>query len=71
MSTDENKCARIAGANSHPDIHQINDWFLHGPQNPRIEELVRELTLERGIRLSEVEELLSLALENKLLEMKS
>jgi len=40
---------------AHPDQHEIDDWFLYGPKNGRIGELVRELTLERGLRLSEVE----------------
>jgi len=32
----------------HPDQHAVNDWFLYGPKNAEIENLVRELTLKRG-----------------------
>jgi len=39
----------------HPDRHAIDDWLLYGPKNTRIEELVRELTLQCGLRLNEVE----------------
>ncbi|MDO6591764.1 hypothetical protein DS901_16630 [Loktanella sp. D2R18] len=40
----------------HPDQHAIDDWFLYGPKNVDIENLVRELTLERGLRLAQVED---------------
>ncbi|WP_106745373.1 hypothetical protein [Yoonia maritima] len=43
---------------NHPDRHAIEDWMLYGPKNGRIEELVRELTLERGLRLREVENII-------------
>jgi hypothetical protein len=49
----------------HPDNHEINDWFLFGPKNGHIEELVRELTLTHGLRLSEVEGLIVAALEER------
>jgi hypothetical protein len=42
----------------HPDRHAIDDWMLNGPKNGRIEELVRELTLEFGLRLSVVEDII-------------
>lgn len=40
----------------HPDQHEIDDWFLYGPKNGEIENLVRELTLKRGFRLAQVED---------------
>ena len=40
----------------HPDQHAVNDWFLYGPKNGEIENLVRELTLKRGLRLAQVED---------------
>lgn len=46
------------GLPDHPDRHAIDDWMLNGPKNARIEELVRELTLECGLRLSEVERII-------------
>ena len=42
----------------HPDRHAIDDWMLNGPKNGRIEELVRELTLGLGLRLSVVEDII-------------
>ncbi|MGC1504211.1 MAG: hypothetical protein ACRBBO_02640 [Cognatishimia sp.] len=41
---------------SHPDQHAVDDWFLYGPKNVDIENLVRELTLTRGLRLAQVED---------------
>lgn len=49
----------------HPDSHEINDWFLFGPKNSQIEELVRELTLVHGLRLCDVEGLIVAALEER------
>lgn len=46
------------GLPNHPDRHAIDDWMLNGPKNARIEELVRELTLECGLRLREVESII-------------
>lgn len=40
----------------HPDQRAVDDWFLYGPKNVDIENLVRELTLERGLRLAQVED---------------
>lgn len=48
----------------HPDQHAIDDWFLYGPKNVDIENLVRELTLERGLRLAQVEDEIVTALRN-------
>lgn len=48
----------------HPDIHEINDWFLYGPKNADIESLVRELTLSQGLRLAVVEAALLEALRD-------
>ena len=42
----------------HPDRHAIDDWMLNGPKDGRIEELVRELTLGLGLRLSVVEDII-------------
>ncbi len=49
----------------HPDLLRINDWFLNGPRNGRIEEAVRDLTLVHGLRLVEVEGIILQALEAK------
>jgi hypothetical protein len=56
----------VGAEENHPDQHQIDDWFLYGPQNPEIEALVRELTIGKGLRLAEVESLIVNALEEKL-----
>lgn len=55
MTTDRRLDPGIKKNVDHPDRHAIDDWTLNGPKNGRIEELVRELTLEHGLRLSEVE----------------
>lgn len=49
----------------HPDMHEIGDWFLYGPKNAQIEEIVRELTLIHGLRLAAVEGLIVTALEER------
>jgi hypothetical protein len=53
----------------HPDQHEIDDWFLYGPQNRQIEALVRRLTIDRGLRLKEVEEFMVDALIQKMREL--
>ena len=70
MNNDRNQNEQQLSKSAHPDIHEINDWLLYGPKNSRIEELVRALTLEAGMRLSEVEGLMELALTDKLQEFK-
>ncbi len=50
----------------HPDQHEIDDWFLYGPKDQKIEVLVRELTLLNGLRLADVERTMIDALETKL-----
>ncbi len=58
MMDEQKPTTNIGGGVDHPDRHAIDDWVLNGPKNARIEELVRELTLERGLRLSEVEDII-------------
>lgn len=50
----------------HPDQDKINDWFLNGPRDHAVEALVRELTIDHGLRLAEVEGLIIDALRQKL-----
>lgn len=54
----------------HPDQHAINDWFLYGPQNQQIEPLVRQLAVEHGMRLAEVEDVIVAAPQTKLRALK-
>ncbi|UZD91244.1 hypothetical protein [Cognatishimia activa] len=54
----------------HPDQHAIDDWFLYGPQNQQIEPLVRQLAVEHGMRLAEVEDVIVAALQTKLRALK-
>ncbi|EBA13650.1 HigA family addiction module antitoxin [Roseobacter sp. CCS2] len=49
----------------HPDQHEIDDWVLNGPKNAKIVELVRDLTLDNGLRLAEVESFIVTALEKR------
>lgn len=53
---------KYSGNKTHPDQHEIDDWFLYGPKNQEIETLVRELTIGHGLRLAEVESLIVEAL---------
>ncbi|MCF2872889.1 hypothetical protein L0664_17620 [Octadecabacter sp. G9-8] len=63
MMDEQKPTTNIGGGVDHPDRHAIDDWVLNGPKNARIEELVRELTLEQGLRLHDVENVLVEALE--------
>lgn len=40
---------------SHPDRQALDDWAIYGPGNPRIAELVRQLALQHGLRLADIE----------------
>ncbi|WP_343503555.1 MULTISPECIES: hypothetical protein [Roseobacteraceae] len=51
---------------THPDQQALNEWFLFGPKNARIEQLVRKLALEHGYRVNAVENLVVHALEDAL-----
>lgn len=50
----------------HPDSHDLDDWFLYGPKNPKIAELVSILAKEKGMRVSEIEAFVEAALRNLL-----
>ncbi|PRY79070.1 hypothetical protein CLV80_103404 [Yoonia maritima] len=50
----------------HPDQRAVDDWFLYGPKNADIENLVRELTLNRGLPLAQVEDEIVAALRKLL-----
>mgnify|MGYP001207097159 CR=1 FL=1 len=50
----------------HPDIHELIDWAMYGPKNPRIEQLVWILAQEYQLRLSEIEFLILETLEGRL-----
>lgn len=40
---------------SHPDRQALDDWAIYGPGNPRIAELVRQLALQHGLRVANIE----------------
>lgn len=40
---------------NHPDQHALLDWFLFGPKDPRIEQLVWELAQDYGLRITDIE----------------
>lgn len=50
---------------AHPDQHDIDNWILYGPKNGQISELVRDLTLDCGLGLAEVESLIIAVLEER------
>lgn len=46
----------------HPDASAIRDWALHGPRDSAIANLVERLAYERGMRLEDIELLITNAL---------
>lgn len=40
---------------SHPDRQALDGWAIYGPGNPRITELVRQLALQHGLRVANIE----------------
>lgn len=57
-------CIKSLGKN-HPDGHAVDDWFLYGPRDSQIAELVNDLVIRQGMRLADVERLILIALQNK------
>lgn len=39
----------------HPDLHELHDWPMYGPKDPRIAELVEELAFSHNLRVQEIE----------------
>lgn len=50
----------------HPDATAIRDWALYGPRNSAITNLVERLAYERGMRLEDIELLITGALTDAL-----
>lgn len=50
----------------HPDSHELDDWFLYGPKNPKIAQLVSLVAQEKGMRVAEIEAFLESALQSLL-----
>ena len=46
----------------HPDASAIRDWALYGPRDPAITNLVERLAYEQGMRLEDIELLITNAL---------
>ena len=46
----------------HPDMSAIRDWALYGPRDPAIASLVEQLAYEQGMRLEDIEQLITNAL---------
>jgi len=53
---------------THPDSHELDDWPLYGPKNTEVEVLVRQLALDHGLRVREIENVLVAALRQRLVE---
>ncbi len=58
-------------SNGHPDIQALHDWPMYGPKDPRIADLVRELALDHGLRLEEIETIIEAALRAKLQQLQN
>ena len=50
----------------HPDATAIRDWALYGPRDSAITNLVERLAYERGMRLEDIELLITGALTDAL-----
>lgn len=50
----------------HPDATAIRDWALYGPRDLAITNLVERLAYERGMRLEDIELLITGALTDAL-----
>ncbi|MFV0410050.1 MAG: hypothetical protein ACK5LJ_10265 [Paracoccus sp. (in: a-proteobacteria)] len=46
----------------HPDAAAIRDWALYGPRDSAIAHLIERLAYERGMRLEDIELLITDAL---------
>lgn len=55
--------------NNHPDSHLLDDWCLYGPNNQEIFHLVAQLAREKGMRVSEIENVIEVALRKRLDEL--
>lgn len=65
MSSRRSDDTRSLVARDHPDRHEVDDWFLYGPKDTRIAELVNDLVIQHGMRVADVESLILIALQNK------
>ena len=52
-------------AQDDADRQEVDDWFLYGPKDVRIAELVNDLVIRHGMRITDVEHLILIALQNK------
>ncbi|UWR99681.1 hypothetical protein [Phaeobacter inhibens] len=51
---------------THPDVHELHDWPIYGPKNPEIANLVDRLACDHGMRVHDIEEVILVALKNRL-----
>lgn len=53
---------------THPDQHELHDWPMYGPKNPEIAKIVERLAYDHGMRVRDIEEVILLALQDRLRE---
>lgn len=53
---------------AHPDSHELDDWPIHGPKDPKIADLVDRLAYDHGLRVCEIEDVILQALTKRLSE---
>ncbi len=51
---------------NHPDSHELDDWPLYGPRNPKIARLVVQLAEQHRMRLADIEAIMLAALSRQL-----
>lgn len=53
------------------NLHELDDWLLYGPRNIEIETMVRQLAIDHGLSVREIEDLIVLALKTRLADEKA
>ena len=53
----------------HPDCQQILSWFDYGPKNSEVSQMVYRLTVNHGLRLAHVEDMIIADLEKRRLDL--
>lgn len=53
---------------THPDQHELHDRSMYGPKNPEIASMMERLAYDHGMRVRDIEEIILLALQDRLQE---
>lgn len=56
---------------AHPDSHDLDDWSQYGPKDGEIANLVSQLAHRHGLRLAEIEAIITHALRERIAREKA